>query len=288
MFDAHIHYYYGPSDTPQEFLKKAASANINGGIIFTVAPEKTIGRFEGDYRWEARMEHLLEFTSQTPGFYPFFWINPTAEDFEKQIAAAVDKGFYGFKIICENYPPEACLPACRVIAQTGKPVMFHTGILGSSRDRLATPFTKPSLYEIMFSVKDLHFSLAHLGWPWMDDYMAMVSKAFFTEDEEFNNKIYYDLAPGTPGINREDGLRKLYLTAYLVKKRVLWGTDSIANDYDPRLPLYWQERDYPIMQRITADAEIPRQPFDDHAPDLSDIWELATEKNWRDFLGIDK
>ena len=288
MFDAHIHLNYGPADTPREFLRKTASAGIFGGNIFCPPPERTLGRPEGDYRWEARLEKVLAFTAETPGFYPFYRFNPTDADVEKQIFTAAERGCRGYKIICEKYFPKDCLRACAAIAETGFPVMFHSGVLDGGRDMICTEFNRPSSFEILFSVRNLRFSLAHIGWPWIDDYMAMVAKSGFTYDPEFANLMYVDLAPGTPGIYREEALRKLYLTGYKVKNRVLWGTDACANDYQVRLPKYWLERDIPIMERIAADADIARLAFSPGTPDLSDIFHLATEVNWKRFAGIEE
>ncbi len=204
MFDAHIHLYMGRCDTPRDFLAKTQSAGITGGNIFTPGPEWTIGEAEGDFRWEARLEQIFEFTSQTPGFYPFFWFNPTMADAEKQIQTAAERGIRGYKIICDKYYPADCLKACEVIAETGLPVMFHSGVLGGGRDQLSCKYNIPTQFEILFSVKKLRFSLAHLGWPWIDDYMAMVAKSAFTWDPDFGNTMYFDLTPGTPGISRED------------------------------------------------------------------------------------
>ena len=284
MFDAHIHYFYGKCDTPQEFLQKAAEGGVYGGNIFSTFPEKRIGCADGDYRWQARLESILEYTSQTPNFHPFFWFNPLDKDSEKQIETAVESGIAGFKIICESYYPADCVPACKLIAETGKPVMFHSGILGESRDMLAAKYNMPSNFEILFSIKNLRFSLAHLGWPWMDDYMGMVAKSSFTFDPEFNNRMFFDLTPGTPGIYREECLRKLYLAGYKIKEFVLWGTDGQVNDYAPLLPRHWVKRDKEYMEKIGADAAIARFPFATEEPDLSDIFHLATEENWKRFL----
>lgn len=286
MFDAHIHFHYGKSDTPQEFLRKAAGGGVTGGNLISTFTKKHIGNADGDYRWQARLEAILEFSSQTPGFYPIFWFDPTEADYEKQISTAVEMGIAGFKIICESYYPEDCFPACRLIAETGKPVMFHSGVLGESRDMLAAKYNMPSSFEGLFAIKGLRFSLAHLGWPWVDDYMGMVAKSCFTYDPEFGNRMYFDLTPGTPGIYREESLRKLYLAGYNIKNLVLWGTDGQTNDYAPLLPRHWEKLDRAYMEKIAADAPVARFPFAKSEPDLSDIFKLATEENWKSFLGI--
>ncbi len=283
MFDAHIHYYYGKNDTPAEFLRKAHASGITGGNIFSTFPSKMLGCADGDYRWQARLETILEYTAELPGFNPFFWINPMDADFEEQISSAVEQGIAGFKIICMSYYPEDCLPACRVIAETGKPLMFHSGVLGCGRDMLSAKYNLPHQFECLLSVPKLRFSMAHLGWPWVDDYMAMVAKSRFSYDPDFGNEMFFDLTPGTPGMYREEALRKLYLSGYRIKNLVLWGTDGDTSDYRRELPEYWLERDKAYMAKIAQDAELCRLPYVE-APDLSDILHLATEENWKRFL----
>ena len=260
VFDAHIHQHYAYPDDPVKFLANAKAGGVDGGNIFSEAPSPSIGSGEGDYRWKARLDKVLEFTSQTPGFYPFLWIDPIAPDAIEQVQKSVEQGICGFKVICEFHYPVDGMKTYEAIAETGKPLMFHSGILGGSRDRISGKFNKPIEFEPLFAVKGLRFSLAHVGWPWVDDYMGMIAKAAFTYDPDFGNKMYIDLTPGTPGIYRQDALRKIYLTAYAVKNKVLWGTDGITGEYNPVLPRYWQERDSKYMTELAKDNELPRQP----------------------------
>ena len=286
IFDAHIHQHYAYPDNPEEFLLLAHSAGISGGNIFSEAPSPSIGSGKGDYRWQARLEKILSFTEKTPGFHPFLWIDPTEPDIRQQIQTAVEQGIAGFKIICETFYPCDAIPACEMIAEADKPVMFHSGILGGSRDRICGKYNKPIEFECLFSIRNLRFSMAHLGWPWMEDYMGMVAKAAFTYDPDFGNRMYFDMTPGTPGINREDSLRKLYLTGYNVKSYVLWGTDGITGNYQKTLPDFWKKTDQAIMARIEKDADLALLPFQTKTPDLSGIWERATAENWKSFLKI--
>ena len=41
------------------------------------------------------------------------------------------------------------------------------------------------------------------------------------------------------------------------------------------------------MEKIAADAPVAKFPFAQSEPDLSDIFELATEENWKSFLALD-
>ena len=282
IFDTHIHMYPSPCDGPETFLQKAAAGGVGGGTIFSIQPHQSLGSPDGDYRWEYRLERVLEYTSRTPGFIPYLRIDPQEPNVGEQIATAVERGIAGFKIILERCYPSEGLDACRAVAETGLPLMFHSGLLAGGRDRLCAKFNRPIEFECMFSIRGLRFSMAHLGWPWVDDYMAMVAKAAFTYDREFGNRLFFDLTPGTPGIYRKPALRKLYLTGYHVKRNVLWGTDGKVNNYNPGLPLHWQKRDSAIFDSIVRDVE-EELPGEEPPRDNSDIQKLATEYNWRDF-----
>ncbi len=279
IYDSHIHLCYGPCDTPKEFLEKAAACGVTHGNIFAPAAKQHLGRADGDYRWEARLDYVLAFTAETPNFLPFFRFDATAPDVEKQVRIAAERGCRGFKIICEGYHPWDTLRACEAVAETGLPLMFHCGVLSGMRDQLWGHLSKPMDFECLFGVKGLRFSLAHLGWPWVDEYLGVVAKAYFTHDPEFGNEMFADLTPGTPGYYREPSLERLYLTGYNIKHNILWGTDLTANNYEIKIAKFLLKRDREYMARIQEKREVAQLPFMDAPPDLSDIFELCTCDN---------
>ena len=79
MQDLHIHMFPGRKDSPGEFLDKTRSAGVTGGAVMSMYPE-TFGKEDEDQRWEARVDAILDFCSQAPGFRPMFWVDPTEED----------------------------------------------------------------------------------------------------------------------------------------------------------------------------------------------------------------
>ena len=121
MKDCHIHLstLFGPAEPPEVFMKKAADAGIDGGTIMSLPPVSFRVDPERSQYWKDRMDFILEYTSHTPGFHPFFWIDPTEKDAFEQIAAAADAGVKGFKCICNHFYPEECLKQFSAIAETG-------------------------------------------------------------------------------------------------------------------------------------------------------------------------
>ena len=131
MKDCHIHLMplIGPEDPPAVFMAKAAEAGVAGGTIMSLPPVSFRPDPERSQHWRDRLEHIMQYTSQTPGFHPFFWIDPTEADIFSQISTAVEAGVRGFKCICNHFAPKSCLKQFSAIAETGLPIHFHSGIL---------------------------------------------------------------------------------------------------------------------------------------------------------------
>ena len=176
IFDGHIHLQPGEYSSAAEFMKRAEEAGVFGGFIFSLAPYRYRQLPEAK-DWNRRLEFILEYTSQTPGFYPFFWIDPTADDAEKQVAAAVEKGIAGFKVICSDFYPEEGMKCYSAIAETGKPLTFHCGGLWS--EGISNKYNQPVNFEPLAAVPNLRFALAHFGWPWCDELVALYGKFIY-------------------------------------------------------------------------------------------------------------
>ena len=118
MKDCHIHLMplIGPEDPPAVFMAKAAEAGVAGGTIMSLPPVSFRPDPERSQHWRDRLEHIMQYTSQTPGFHPFFWIDPTEADIFSQISTAVEAGVRGFKCICNHFAPKSCLKQFSAIA----------------------------------------------------------------------------------------------------------------------------------------------------------------------------
>jgi hypothetical protein len=278
MKDAHIHYMPGPADPPKEFLRKTALAGVDGGTIFSMPPASFRHDPENSQHWRERLEFILEYTADTPGFHPFLWIDPTEADAVEQINTAAAAGIHGFKCICNHFYPATQLDKFRLIAETGLPLHFHSGIL---YDHYASSeFNRPIAFECLIGVKNLKFALAHVGWPWCDEYIALYGKlndAQISVLHDLNLRMYADLTPGTPGIYRREVLRKLYcMKHYRVDSFVIWGSDSQVNDYNYKDVLELLERDRRIMDEIVVEYG------------KTDIYRKATEFNIESFYAFSK
>ena len=154
------------------------------------------------------------------------WIEPTlanaADDVERAIA---DKGLRGVKMIPHHWEPcsEAIFPVYERIERLGVPLMMHSGILFGFED--SSRFCRPVLYEGLIHFPKLRFSLAHIGWPWTDECLAVAGRfraAVRKGDGEM--QMFIDMAPGAPAPWRVDAIRKAI--AYLGPERLMYGSDA--------------------------------------------------------------
>ncbi|MBQ4335903.1 MAG: amidohydrolase family protein [Lentisphaeria bacterium] len=283
MQDLHIHVFPGRKDSPAEFVDKTRAAGVTGGAVLGMYPE-TFGKENEDQRWQARLDYVLDFCSQAPGFRPMFWIDPLAEDALEQVQTAVEKGIAGFKVICNYFYPVKGLKTYQAIAETGLPLMFHSGVLYNEQP--SSEYNRPMSFEFLMDVKGLRFSLAHISWPWCAELVSLFGKLNYLDEcaPEGRSQMYYDITPGTPPIFREEALRRIYMTGLRVKHRVLWGTDCLANDYNVEYARYWADLDRKIYDGISADPNRYRVAGQDEY-DYSDIWDLATDGNFAAFYG---
>lgn len=279
MEDFHIHLCAGPSDTPAVFKQKTMDAEITGGNLFSISPASHRVYEGSDQCWRARLEHVLNFASGAPGFRPIFWIDPTEKDAEQQIQTCAASGIAGFKIICTHFYPREILPQLTLIAEIGLPAIFHSGILYD--EHCSAQYNRPLEFECLMAVRNLRFSMAHIGWPWCDELVALFGKMNYLHGHDRNNWscLYVDITPGTPPIYRREAIRKLYLSGYNAKNKVLWGVDNLANDYNVEYAKYWAKLDREIFAELERDRELFFCPGADRKGYETGLWRAAGEQN---------
>lgn len=252
VYDNHIHMRGGNSDSPAVFAEKAAAAGVVGGNVISISPA-SFRKYDGTNQdYKELIDGVMKFTSEAPGFRPFFWLDPKASDAIAQIDEAIKCGIKGIKIICNNFYAEECMDVWRKIAAEDLPLLFHSGILWNEEP--SSLYNRPLSFEPLMTVKGLRFALAHISWPWCDECVALYGKfkhvSSFTGNETF--RMYVDTTPGTPPVYRRDALRKLYCSNYPIKHGTIFGTDCVTNNYDTGWAKFWIERDTQIMHDIVA------------------------------------
>lgn len=249
-YDSHIHCEESTVDR-EAFLNRIKEAGLSGAIVISLPPAAFANIAKTDTP-EKRIENILSFTNKTKKLYPFYWIDPLEEDAEKQIETAIDGGIYGFKVICDRFYPgdEKPMEIFRKIAASGKPILFHSGILWDGKP--SGDFNRPLAFEPLLEVDGLKFCLAHISWPWIDECIAVYGKFLNTYSlrPDLSVEMFIDTTPGTPEIYRLEALTKLFTIGYDIENNVMFGSDCNTGDYNVAWTRNWIKRDTNIFHGL--------------------------------------
>jgi predicted TIM-barrel fold metal-dependent hydrolase len=256
MLDGHIHLQEHAEDY-SSFYNQIEQAGASGGVVLSLPPGPR-GR-DGGVPGEERISGVVQCAAGHPGLYPFFWIDPIAENAASEVELAIDAGVKGFKVICSDFFPgdSRALKTYRVIAATGRPVLFHSGILWDGMD--SSRYNRPAEFEALIDVEGLRFSLAHISWPWCDELIAVYGKFLAARGRKV--EMFIDTTPGTPRIYRKEALTKLFTVGYDVEHNVIFGSDCSAPDYNSPWTKEWYIRDSEILDDLGLSENVKTQVF---------------------------
>ena len=115
-------------------------------------------------------------------------------------------GIRGCKLIPDHWTAEDehAIRLFEELARLGMHVVFHTGIF---MDERSSTWCRPALFEGVHRVEGFHGQLAHLGWPWVDECVAVLLMQ--TEHSPPDDPpLCVDLSFGSPPDWRFDSFRK--------------------------------------------------------------------------------
>jgi predicted TIM-barrel fold metal-dependent hydrolase len=247
LLDCHNHSVYGKTDIAH-VKREMAGAGVDGAALFSQHPGTIFGKEVIPAK--ERLQEIMRLTAGEDRLWPFFYLDPTEPDAVEQVDEAVSAGIRGFKITCNHFYPydERCVPAYRRIAQSGKPLLFHSGILYDGKNASGN-FNRPCNFEVLLSIEGLRFALAHVSWPWTDECIAVYGK--FNDYRSRNAgaasaEMFLDVTPGTPPIYRRGLLERLFFAGYDIENNILWGTDNFTDNYsaDYAREVYFRDKGF--------------------------------------------
>lgn len=259
ILDGHIH-IGSEHDNSARFRQGIGEAGVGGGLVISLAPncfspgaepgnaECAIGRLDG----------LFLRTQGDPDLFPFFWIDPMEEDALDQVDIACGRGVMGFKVICDHYYAydERPMAVFRRIAERGKPILFHSGILWDGK--FSSLYNRPANFEALIEIPGMRFSLAHASWPWCDECIALYGKFL---NAGGNAEMFIDITPGTPEIYRRELLTKLFTVGYDVENNIIFGADCAYDDYAGHWAKKWIETDSAIYADLNLGQSVIDKVF---------------------------
>ena len=253
IFDMHIH--VGNDKIDQNYLlEKMEASGVYGGGIISACPESAVADLI-KMPFKERLDNVLNWSkNHEDRLFPILWVHPD-EDIDN-VKVAAREGISAFKIICDTFPvySENCIKLLKEIEETNKPVLFHTGILWSGTD--SSKYNRPVDWECMLNLNKIKFSMGHCSWPWVDECIAVYGKFLHYYNTRISAEMFFDITPGTPEIYRRDLITKLFTVGYDVENNIMFGTDSITNDYNPPWIKKWLELDNKIMDELNVKEEV--------------------------------
>ncbi|MBR3415989.1 MAG: amidohydrolase family protein [Clostridia bacterium] len=254
--DMHIHINGGKPE-PARLISKMEESGVWGGALFSASPEIGLAPL-AKLPYRERIANLFDWCRPYEGrLFPVLWIHPFEKGVEDQIKDAAESGVRAFKIICDSFYvgcPES-MKTLEAIEKTGLPVIYHSGILWGGTN--TSDFNRPANWESLLNLAGgVKFSMGHCSWPWHDECIAVYGKFLNSYLQRRSSEMFFDLTPGTPEIYRRDLLTKLFTVGYDVENNIVFGTDSMANDYDVDWVSGWIARDNAIMDDLGVTDEV--------------------------------
>lgn len=258
ILDGHIHLMDNGPDTGA-FLAELRAAGISGGALISQPPasfDRSGAR--SAQRPAARLQQVLDWCSPGMNLCPLFWIDPLEPDALDQVAMAIARGIAGFKVICDHFLPghPAALAIFRAIADAGRPILFHSGILWDGKP--SSEYCRPAGFEALLDVPGLRFTLAHIGWPWCDELIAVYGKFLHALGHSQSSAVemFVDITPGTPPVYRQRALTDLFSAGYDVADNVIFGSDCCAPGYNVQWAQEWLRRDEEILTSLGLGQDV--------------------------------
>ena len=220
IIDGHVH--TRGHESADAILRAIDSVGLDGVCLISPPDLTNAAEQRRALEWMARV--VATDLARLLGFY---WLNPLLPEAPEIVReAATTPGIRAFKLMPDHWYPhdERLVPVLDAIEETGKPILFHAGILWSHMD--SSRFCRPAGFEVMLHYPKTRFALAHMAWPWIDECFAVAARMKdgirqLTGDA---NTMYVDLSPGTPPEIREEAFSRALLLGET--DRLIYGSDD--------------------------------------------------------------
>ncbi len=170
IIDAHLH--CTGRETTDDVLRTLDEAGVDTGVL--LAPFLGDGYSLDDAASLRRgNEHLARLVRQHPDrLIGFAVVDPRHPDAPDDLRRAIDLGLRGSKMVPTGWYPyeERVQPVFAVANELALPLLFHSGIFIDGR---SGRFCRPTYFEALRDHPRTRVTLAHMGWPWTDEALAV-------------------------------------------------------------------------------------------------------------------
>ena len=145
---------------------------------------------------QAHNDYCADLCSSAPDrLYGFCVLNPAPSlgggDESRAVSLMVDElrrcydelGLRGVKLVPAGWYPHdpELLALYQAIAELGMYTVFHVGIFLDAKEG---SFCRPTFYEQIHQVEGMRAQLAHVGWPWVDETLAVLAQETMTHGQD--------------------------------------------------------------------------------------------------------
>ncbi len=206
IIDAHLH--CTGDESTADVLDSLDEADIDIGVL--IAPFLGNGYSLDDAESLRRAnEHLSRLVEgEGDRLVGFAVVNPALPGAADELRYAVETlGLRGAKMVPSGWYPESAVvqPTFAVASELKLPLLFHSGVFIDGR---ASRFCRPIGFEPLRDHPGARVTLAHLGWPWTDEAIALGLIDRINGVPEDNCAFRFDLSFGPPPPYRHEVLSK--------------------------------------------------------------------------------
>ncbi|HWP19298.1 MAG TPA: amidohydrolase family protein [Burkholderiaceae bacterium] len=170
VIDAHVH--CTGRERADDVLRSLDEAGIDMAVL--LAPFLSEGYSLDDATSLRRgNEHLAQLVrGHEDRLVGFAVLDPRRPEAPSDLRRAVDLGLRGVKMVPTGWYPydDAVQPLFATAHELDLPLLFHSGIFIDGR---SGRFCRPTFFEALRDYPGLRVALAHLGWPWCDEAIAV-------------------------------------------------------------------------------------------------------------------
>ncbi|MGE5386874.1 MAG: amidohydrolase family protein [Betaproteobacteria bacterium] len=205
IIDAHLH--CTGRESSEDVLRALDDARIDIGVLLApfLSDGYSLDDAESLRRANAHLAKLVK--GHGDRLVGMAVVDPRHPDAASDLRQAIEQGLTGVKMVPTGWYPydDAVQPVFAVASELRLPMLFHSGIFIDGR---SGRFCRPSFFEILRDHPGVRVTLAHLGWPWTDEAIAvgLIDRILGVPPD--NVKFRFDISFGPPPPYRLEVLSK--------------------------------------------------------------------------------
>lgn len=205
VIDAHLH--CTGRETTGDVLRSLDEADVDVGVLLApfLTDNYSLGDAESLRRANLHLANLVR--GRADRLRGLAVVNPLHPDAADDLQRAIEAGLCGVKMVPSGWFPhdERVQPTLALAASLKLPILFHAGIFIDGR---SGRFCRPVEFEALREHAGARVTLAHLGWPWTDEAIALGLIDLINGVPAHQAMFRFDLSFGPPPPYRLEVLRR--------------------------------------------------------------------------------